>query len=64
MFNYAIQFGNTSTYFIYRIPAGTKERVPFAKINVGYPSYMHSFAMTENYVILTEVPFRINPLIY
>src|SRR5699024_10581224 len=26
------------------------------------PSYMHSFGMTENYIILTEFPLLMNPL--
>lgn len=62
MYNYMIQFGNTSTYVVYKIPAGTKKRVPMTKINVGYPSYMHSFSMTENYLLLMEQPYRVNPL--
>lgn len=61
-YSYLIQFGNTSTYIVYKIPAGTTKRTQVAKINVSYPAYMHSFAMTENYLILIEPPFRVNPL--
>ena len=33
-----------------------------ASISVKEPSYMHSFALTEHYIILVEFPFIVNPL--
>jgi beta,beta-carotene 9',10'-dioxygenase len=62
VYNYYIQFGRTSTYIITKIPAGTTRRIPVANISVGYPSYMHSFALTKNYVVLIETPLRVNPI--
>lgn len=37
-------------------------RTLLAKIPVQLPSYMHSFALTENFVILVQFPFVVNPL--
>lgn len=62
MINYLIDYGQTSHYVIYKIKEGSSERQPFAKIPVKEPAYMHSFAMTENYVILTEFPLVVKPL--
>lgn len=62
IFNYLIEFGPESHYILYRIPNGSSSRKPIAKIPALFPSYMHSFAMTEHYLILTEFPLIINPL--
>lgn len=58
--NYLLEFGKSCTYVIYRIKEGSKAREVIAKIPVESPSYMHSFAMTANYVILTEFPLLLN----
>lgn len=55
--NYLIEYGQTSFYILYRIQDGSSSREVIAKIPVQEPSYMHSFAVTENYLILTEFPF-------
>jgi carotenoid cleavage dioxygenase-like enzyme len=60
--NYLIQFGKTSFYTLYQIEEGTSSRNILSKIPVERPSYMHSFSITENYVIFTEYPFSLNPL--
>ncbi len=62
MINYLIQFGPTSYYVLYRIEDGSSERKIIAEIPIKKPSYMHSFALTENFIVLTEFPFRANPL--
>ncbi len=59
--NYMTQFSRESRYNIYRI-ATVKSRELIASINVKEPSYMHSFALTENYIILVEFPLVVNPL--
>lgn len=41
---------------------GSSSREVIAKVPVDMPSYMHSFAMTEHYLILTEFPFLVSPL--
>jgi carotenoid cleavage dioxygenase-like enzyme len=59
--NYLIEFGPQSHYILYRIPDGSSSREVISKIPVDLPSYMHSFAVTEHYLILTEFPLIINP---
>ena len=55
------EFGRTSTYHVYETddPA---TREPIASIAVDEPAYMHSFALTRQYVVLTEFPYVVNPL--
>ncbi|MCH9631559.1 MAG: Apocarotenoid-15,15'-oxygenase [Chlamydiia bacterium] len=60
--NYLIQFGYNSYYTFYTIDSSSKERHLIAKVPVDNPAYMHSFALTENYIILTEFPFLVTPL--
>jgi beta,beta-carotene 9',10'-dioxygenase len=59
--NYMTQFSRESRYNIYRITTG-KSRELITSINAKEPSYMHSFALTENYIILVEFPLVVNPL--
>lgn len=52
-----------SSYNIYKIPSGRKQqRELIASVKVNEPSYMHSFGLTEHYIILVEFPLVINPL--
>ncbi len=60
--NYLVSFGQKSSYIIYLLKDGLAKRNVIAEIPVDFPSYMHSFAVTKNYIILTEYPFIINPL--
>jgi carotenoid cleavage dioxygenase-like enzyme len=41
---------------------GSAHRKIIAQVPVQNPSYMHSFAVTENYVIFTEFPFVVKPM--
>lgn len=59
--NYLVNFGLRSNYTIYQILKGTSTRIPIATVPVKNPAYMHSFSFTENYIILTEYPFLVNP---
>ncbi len=61
-FNYCIQFGQKSSYVIWKLQDRSSTREKIAEIPVDLPAYMHSFALTENYVILVEFPFLVNPL--
>jgi beta,beta-carotene 9',10'-dioxygenase len=61
-FNYLIKFGRTSYYTLYSLEDGSSTRKIIAEIPVEKPAYMHSFAVTENYIILTEFPLVVNPL--
>jgi beta,beta-carotene 9',10'-dioxygenase len=59
--NYAVNMGPVSTYRVYATN-GRDERRVVAKVPVREPAYMHSFGMTERYVVLAEYPLRVNPL--
>ena len=61
-YNYVTKFSKTSSYNVYRMPDGTREREVIASIDRDRPAYMHSFGLTENYVVLAEFPFVVNPL--
>lgn len=61
-FNYLLEFGRTSKYHIYRLDDGSASRQPIATIPVQRPAYMHSFGMSDRYLILTEFPLVVNPL--
>jgi beta,beta-carotene 9',10'-dioxygenase len=58
--NYAVQMGARSTYRIYATSADDEQRL-VAKLPVREPAYMHSFGMTERYVVLAEYPLVVNP---
>jgi len=60
--NYLIQFSRISKYHVYRILAGSVRRESIGVLPVREPAYMHSFGMTENYVVLVEFPLVVNPL--
>jgi beta,beta-carotene 9',10'-dioxygenase len=62
LINYIIQFGPVSKYHVYAIPSGRASQTLIGSLRASRPSYMHSFGMTENYVILTEFPLVVNPL--
>jgi carotenoid cleavage dioxygenase-like enzyme len=61
-FSYVVAFGRKSHYRLFAIPDdGSPERV-VAEMSVDKPAYMHSFAMTERYLVLTEFPLVVDPL--
>lgn len=57
--NYVTCFGPINTYNLYRIKATSSQRNLIARIPVRSPCYMHSFALTENFIILVEFPLVI-----
>lgn len=59
--NYYIRFGEKSSYVIWTMADHQSSRKIITELPVDLPSYMHSFALTENYVILVEWPFVVNP---
>lgn len=61
-YNYLLEFGRTSKYHLYRIGADGGQQARVASIPVERPAYMHSFGMTERYLVLTEFPLVVNPL--
>lgn len=60
--NYLVEFGYKSFYVVYRLNDKKPIREVISKIPVEIPSYMHSFAITEHYIILVEYPMIVNPI--
>ncbi|MEF8866620.1 MAG: carotenoid oxygenase family protein, partial [Salinibacter sp.] len=58
---HTVSFGRQCQYGVYGVEAGHKTRREVATLDVGRPSYMHSFGMSENYVILSEWPLVVDP---
>ena len=50
-----------SRYKIWRLDDGSRSRRVIASLPVARPAYMHSFGASENYLILAEMPMRVNP---
>lgn len=61
-FNYLLSFGPKSTCGIYALPDGSRERRLIGRYSMDRPSYMHSFGLSQKYVILMEFPLVVNPL--
>jgi carotenoid cleavage dioxygenase-like enzyme len=67
MLNYAAKLGRTSSYRFFEVgPSATGERPTKPRIigslPVKEPAYMHSFGLTERYLVLAEFPYVVNPL--
>ncbi|KAI9802142.1 MAG: hypothetical protein M1833_002063 [Piccolia ochrophora] len=52
VFNYNLELGRRSTYRFFRVSASTGETDVLATITDAEPAYLHSFFLSENYVIL------------
>jgi beta,beta-carotene 9',10'-dioxygenase len=59
--SYATHFGPFTTYRLYAQPRRAARRM-IAKLPVSRPAYMHSFAITERYVVLVEFPLTTVPI--
>ncbi|HUH80531.1 MAG TPA: carotenoid oxygenase family protein [Solirubrobacteraceae bacterium] len=62
MLNYAASLGPRSSYRFFRVRADSEKPELIAKVPVREPAYMHSFGLTERYLVLAEFPFVVNPL--
>jgi beta-carotene 15,15'-monooxygenase len=59
--NVETAFGRTHQYHVHALTdAGDRRHV--GSVDTDAPAYMHSFALTPRYVVLTEFPFRVDPL--
>lgn len=58
---YFTRFGRTNEYVVFRVPDGTLRREAVARFEVDRPAYMHSFALTEDHVVLIEPPLVTHP---
>jgi beta,beta-carotene 9',10'-dioxygenase len=62
MINYTAKFGPKTTYRVYAAgEVGAKRRL-IGSLPVKKPGYMHSFGMSERYVVLAENPLLVNPM--
>ena len=63
MINYAAKLGPRSSYRFFGVDpdAVAKPRL-LASLPVREPAYMHSFGLTERWIVLAEFPFVVNPL--
>lgn len=59
---YFTKFGRKSSHNFFRIKSGSTSREIIASYPIDKPAYMHSFAITQKYAILTLLPLRANPL--
>ena len=61
-YNFLVRFGLSHSYNIYKVHENSTRRELVATLPVREPSYMHSFAITENYIVLTGFPLVFNPM--
>ena len=61
LLSYAAHLGPRSHYRLYAVKPDGALRV-IAEVPVDRPAYMHSFALTERYAVLTEWPLVVNPI--
>src|SRR3954467_832097 len=60
--NYTAHFGPKTSYRVYAAgEVGAKRRL-IGSLPVKKPGYMHSFGMSERYVVLAENPLLVNPM--
>jgi carotenoid cleavage dioxygenase-like enzyme len=62
MLNYAAKLGPRNRYRFYLLRPGEAKPEVMAQLPVREPSYMHSFGLTERWLVLAEFPFVVNPI--
>ncbi len=62
MLNYAAKLGPRNRYRFFLLRPDGSEPEVIAELGVDRPAYMHSFGLTENFIVLAEFPFVVNPL--
>ena len=60
-YTYIVDFGIKSLYRLCRIGDNGKQRI-VANLPVERPSYMHSFGMSRDHLVLIEFPLVVNPV--
>jgi beta,beta-carotene 9',10'-dioxygenase len=60
-YSYMVEFGLASRYRLFSV-ADDGSQAQIAEIAVDRPAYMHSFAMTERYLVLVEFPLTVSAL--
>lgn len=62
MLNYAAKLGPRNRYRFFLLEPGAREPRVLAELPVEEPAYMHSFGLSERWLVLAEFPFTVNPL--
>ena len=62
MLNYAAKLGPRNRYRFYHLPPGKTKPGVIAELPVKEPAYMHSFGLTERWLVLAEFPLVVNPI--
>ncbi|MFL5891474.1 MAG: carotenoid oxygenase family protein [Solirubrobacterales bacterium] len=61
MLNYAAKLGPRSSYRFFLLRPDAPKPEVIASKPVRRPAYMHSFGLTERWIVLAEFPFVVNP---
>jgi beta,beta-carotene 9',10'-dioxygenase len=61
MLNYAAKLGPRTSYRFFLLRPGSSKPEVIATMPVREPAYMHSFGLTERWLVLAEFPFVVNP---
>jgi beta,beta-carotene 9',10'-dioxygenase len=62
MLNYAAKLGPRNSYRFFRLGPRSSSPEVIGTMPVREPAYMHSFGLTERWLVLAEFPFVVNPL--
>jgi beta,beta-carotene 9',10'-dioxygenase len=62
MLNYAAKLGPRSSYRFFLLRPDSSKPEVIASKPVREPAYMHSFGLTERWLVLAEFPYVVNPL--
>ncbi len=60
--NFAAKLGPRNKYRFFLVPPDGGDPEVVASARVKEPAYMHSFGLTERWIVLAEYPFVVNPL--
>lgn len=61
-YNYMLELGRKSAYHFFRISAESGRQEPVGTVASRKSAYVHSFGMTEHYLVLAEFPLVVTPL--
>ncbi len=61
-YSYVVAFARKSRYRLFSIADEDGAERVVAEMGIDRPAYMHSFGMTERYLVLTEFPLVVDPL--
>jgi beta,beta-carotene 9',10'-dioxygenase len=62
MINYAAKLGPRSSYRFFTVAGQSSAPQLIGSLPVREPAYMHSFGLTERWLVLAEFPFVVNPI--